>query len=437
MPKVEIDYSNTIIYKIACNDPNITDVYVGHTTNFVQRKHAHKQVCNNINSPCYNLKLYKTIRKHGNWSNWEMSIVNFYNCKDQYEARQKEQEYYVLLGATLNTVEPLKLNMHNTKKVLETKCLENIINKKLSNNYECDICQVKCSKKSHYIDHLNTKKHKNREEIMVELLEKDNVLSKPVEIPIFSNLTCICGNTYKYMSGLSRHKKICPELQPKEKKKEKDNEISDKELMLTILKENSELKTMILDVCKTMAASNNITNNNNNVTNNSINNSNNKTFNIQVYLNEDCKDALNLSEFVSSLQLQLHDLEETGRLGYVDGVSQIITTKLNDLEATKRPIQCSDVKRETLYIKEENKWFKEDDKKDKIKNAIKQITRKNIHQIPSWMKANPGCTDPDSKYNDTYLQIVFNAMSGDSTEEQLSNINKIVTKVSKGTAIEK
>ena len=434
MPKVEIDYSNTIIYKIACNDPNITDVYVGHTTNFVQRKHAHKQVCNNINSPCYNLNLYKTIRKNGNWSNWEMSIVNFYNCKDQYEARQKEQEHYVLLGATLNTVEPFKLKKHNTKNVLEAECVENIIKKKLLNKYECYICQVKCCKKSHYIDHMNTTKHKNREK-MVEILEKDNVPPKSVETPLFSNLTCICGNTYKYMSGLSRHKKICPELQPKEKKK--DNEISDKELMLTILKENSELKTMILDVCKTMAASSNITNNNNNVTNNSINNSNNKTFNIQVYLNEDCKDALNLSDFVSSIQLQLHDLEETGRLGYVDGVSQIITTKLNDLDATKRPIQCSDVKRETLYIKEENKWFKEDDKKDKIKNAIKQITRKNIHQIPSWMKANPGCTDPDSKYNDTYLQIVFNAMSGDSTEEQLSNVNKIVTKVSKGTAIDK
>jgi hypothetical protein len=318
---------------------------------------------------------------------------------------------------------------------LEPKCVENIINKKLSNKYDCDICQVKCSKKSRFIDHINTKKHKNREEMMKIIEKNNNVPPKPVETPIFSNLTCVCGNIYKYMSGLSRHKKICLELQPKEK--EKDNEISDKELMLTILKENSELKTMILDVCKTIATSSNITNNNNNVTNNSINNSNNKTFNIQVYLNEECKDALNLSDFVSSIQLQLHDLEETGRLGYVDGVSQIITTKLNDLDATKRPIQCSDVKRETLYIKEENKWFKEDDKKDKIKNAIKQITRKNIHQIPNWMKANPGCTDPDSKYNDTYLQIVFNAMSGDSTEEQLSNVNKIVTKVSKGTAIDK
>jgi hypothetical protein len=154
-------------------------------------------------------------------------------------------------------------------------------------------------------------------------------------------------------------------------------------------------------------------------------------------LNEDCKDALNISDFVSSIQLHLHDLEETGRLGYVDGVSQIITTKLNDLDATKRPIQCSDVKRETLYIKDENKWFKEDENKDKIKNAIKQITRKNIQQIPNWIIANPGCLDPESKDNDTYLHIVSNAMSGSTTEEQTNNLNKIVTNVSKNVAIDK
>ena len=102
MPKVEIDYSNTIIYKIICKDPLITDAYVGHTTNFVQRKYAHKQACNNIKSLCYNLKLYKTIRENGNWCNWEMTIVNFYNCKDHLEARQKEQEYFISLNATLN-----------------------------------------------------------------------------------------------------------------------------------------------------------------------------------------------------------------------------------------------------------------------------------------------------------------------------------------------
>ena len=293
----------------------------------------------------------------------------------------------------------------------------------------CELCDYKCSTKFNFNRHLLTDKHK--------MIHCENEQ--------MSNFICLCGNKYKYSQGLSKHKLKCieqevatldiePMTQSKDKFKSKD-EITDKELMLTILKENSELKTLILDVCKTMASSNNITNNS---INNSINNnSNNKTFNVQVYLNEDCKNALNLSDFVSSIQLQLHDLEETGRLGYVDGISQIINTKLNDLEATMRPIQCSDVKRETLYIKEENKWFKEDDKKDKIKNAIKLITRKNIQQIPTWVKANPGCTDSQSKDNDTYLQIVFNAMTGDSTEEQFNNVNKIVTKVSKGAAIDK
>jgi hypothetical protein len=294
----------------------------------------------------------------------------------------------------------------------------------------CETCDYKCSTKFNFNRHLLTDKHK--------MIHCENEKT--------SNFICLCGNKYKYSQGLSKHKLKCIEqeitsfmdvetiIQTKDKDKDKDNEITDKELMLTILKENSELKTMILDVCKTMASSTNVTNNS---INNSINNSNNKTFNVQVYLNEDCKNALNLSDFVSSIQLQLHDLEETGRLGYVDGISQIINTKLNDLDATMRPIQCSDVKRETLYIKEENKWFKEDDKKEKIKNAIKLITRKNIQQIPKWIKANPGCTDSQSKDNDKYLHIVFNAMSGDSTEEQFNNVNKIVTKVSKSAAIDK
>ena len=304
---------------------------------------------------------------------------------------------------------------------------------KVQTKFSCIFCNYFTCNKKDYNKHLSTSKHKNNCKISDFQQE---IPKNPLNPKIFD---CVCGKVYKERSGLWKHKLKCDKQEDKlldietVKQTQKDSKFTDKELMLTILKENSELKTMILDVCKTMASSNNnsINNSNNN------NNNNNKTFNIQVYLNEDCKDALNLSEFVSSIQLQLHDLEETGRLGYVDGISQIINTKLNDLDATMRPIQCSDVKRETLYIKEENTWFKEDDKKDKIKNAIKQITRKNIQQIPSWVSANPGCTDPQSKENDAYLQIVFNAMSGDSTEEQLNNVNKIVSKVSKGTAIDK
>ena len=109
MPKTEIDYSNTIIYKITCKDPSIKDVYVGHTTNFVQRKHAHKQSCINEKSSTYKCKLYKVIRENGGWHNWMMEIVNFFNCADHYEARKKEQEYFKILNATLNSVEPLPL----------------------------------------------------------------------------------------------------------------------------------------------------------------------------------------------------------------------------------------------------------------------------------------------------------------------------------------
>ena len=278
-------------------------------------------------------------------------------------------------------------------------------------NFYCESCDYKCSSKYNFNRHLLTDKHK-----MIHC-ENEQI----------NNFVCLCGNKYKYSQGLSKHKLKCLKYAPLQMQNQNQQQpIIDTCFVIELLKQNQELQKSLIELSKEKT-----------VTNNSINNSNNKTFNIQLYLNEDCKDALNLSDFVSSIQLQLHDLEETGRLGYVDGVSQIINTKLNNLDATKRPIQCSDVKRETLYIKEENQWFKEDDKKDKIKNAIKQITRKNIQQIPSWMKANPGCTDSQSNHNDAYLQIVFNAMSVDSTEEQFNNINKIVTKVSKGTAIDK
>ena len=269
--------------------------------------------------------------------------------------------------------------------------------------FYCKKCDYICCTKYNFTRHTSTQKHRR-----IHLEQKYEQTSK---------YTCKCGKIYKYSQGLSKHKLFCIQNIPPQ---------IDTTLVIELLKQNQELQKSLIELSKEKT-----------VTNNSITNSNNKTFNIQVYLNEDCKDALNISEFVSSIQLQLHDLEETGRLGYVDGVSQIITTKLNDLDATKRPIQCSDVKRETLYIKDENKWIKEDDKKEKIKTAIKQITRKNIQQIPVWVKANPGCLDPDSKDNDTYLQIVSNAMSGSTTEEQSSNLNKIVTKISKEAIINK
>jgi hypothetical protein len=242
MPKIDIDYSNTIIYKIFCKDPEIKDIYIGHTTNFVQRKYAHKQTCNNIKSPCYNLKLYKVIRENGNWSNWDMSIVQFYNCKDHLEARQKEQEHFVTLNATLNSIEPLSYNQKNTS------CNKNnnenpLVDTNLSNNeFICKKCNFKCFKKGDWNRHNLTLKH---------------VKNEQNNINIYSNNRghiCICGKKYSYRQGLSVHKKTCMDSKLYSEKNSND-------LIKTLIKDNNEIKTMILDTFKLIQANNNSTNN--------------------------------------------------------------------------------------------------------------------------------------------------------------------------------
>ncbi len=151
MQKPEVDYSNTIIYKITCKDPNIKDVYVGHTVNFVQRKHGHKQSCNNEKSSNYKCKLYETIRSNGGWDNWHMEIIHFCKCKDQYEARSKEQEYFVLLNANLNSIEPLPKpkEVVSTKIVKKSTAIETTVNIE-PNNKKKYLCEqqdnLKCNK---------------------------------------------------------------------------------------------------------------------------------------------------------------------------------------------------------------------------------------------------------------------------------------------------
>jgi hypothetical protein len=446
MPKVVIDYSNTIIYKIFCKDPLIKDLYVGHTTNFVQRKYAHKQSCNNIKSPCYNVKLYKTIRLNGNWSNWDMVIVQFYNCKDHLEARQKEQEHFISLNATLNSIEPLpftipsKINILSKNYNNNNKYHSEPSSKKIDLDYNdtnsiffCKNCDYTTSKKSSYDKHLLTTKH--------------NIATEKEQIVALDSYKCICGKNYKDNSGLWRHKKTCLPINQDDNNNNKQPEtndnnpldISDKEIIKMLIHECTEFKNLILDQNKTiieLSKNNmNITNNTNNNTN--TNNSHNKTFNLQFFLNEECKDALNISEFVSSIKVELEDLEATGRLGYVEGVSRIMNKNLKELDISKRPIHCSDLKREVVYIKNDDQWTKEEEAKPILKKAIKQVAFENIKMIGEWRKKYPGCMASDSRKNDLYLKIVGNAMSGLTTEEQLSNIDKIVSKVAKEAVIDK
>ena len=158
---------------------------------------------------------------------------------------------------------------------------------------------------------------------------------------------------------------------------------------------------------------------------------------MQFFLNEQCKDALNISDFVTSIKPQLIDLEKTGRLGYVEGVSRIINKNLNELDTFMRPIHCSDLKRNTLYIKDDNQWQKENENNPILTKAIKYVANENIKQISEWKKVHPDCTDSDSKQNTLYLNIVSNAMSGGTREEQSNNYNKIISNIAKEVVIDK
>jgi hypothetical protein len=255
MPKNEIDYSNTIIYKITCKDTNINDVYVGHTTNFVQRKHAHKQSCINIKSPNYKCKIYEVIRNNGGWDNWSMQIINFFNCRDHYEARQKEQEYFVLLNATLNSIEPMPKPKFKSIKICEKndyKC-SNQNNIKMENvkmpenaKFYCEVCHFICCKKSNYEIHCQTKKHRYR--VSGNEMENAEITKNPI-------YECKCGKDFKTNAGLWKHKQKCnqekeqEQEQEQEQEKEKD-EPTDKELIMMLIKDNSELKNMILEIVK-------------------------------------------------------------------------------------------------------------------------------------------------------------------------------------------
>jgi len=270
--------------------------------------------------------------------------------------------------------------------------------------YYCEKCNYTSNKKYCWEQHLSTKKHIN--------FTKDP-----------SSLTCnICNKVIKHKSSLTRHKKHCF---PKE-----EDFVIDKDMILMLFKQNTELMEMLKQPSL-------INNNVNNVNNNNTTNSNNKHFNLNFFLNETCKDAMNIDEFVSSIKVNIEDLEHTGRRGYVEGISSIFIKNLNNLEHHLRPLHCSDSKREVLYIKNNNEWVKEKDDKPILTHAIKTIANENIKQIPIWKNLNPGCTLSDSKKNNTYLKILSNSMCGITQEETVNNVHKIISNISKEVFIDK
>jgi len=291
--------------------------------------------------------------------------------------------------------------------------------------FYCDICDFNTESKRDFERHTQTQKHQNA----------INGLQDTTDLAIdFQKYKCIyCNKEYKHHSSLWKHKKTC--------KHQYDDDVSDfmnmsdKNLILTLINENKEFKQIIIDQNKTIQDL--ATKVGNQHSNNNTNSHNKTAFNLQFYLNETCKNAMNISEFVESIRPTLKDLEYVGRKGYVEGVSNIILQKLKNMDYTYRPIHCSDSKREILFVKENNEWHKEEEQSLILTRAIKQIAHENMKNINEWKLQHPGCTDPDSKVNDLWLHIVSNSMSGITKEETDKNVGKIISNIAKEVVIKK
>jgi hypothetical protein len=299
--------------------------------------------------------------------------------------------------------------------------MSTILVPKSSEKFKCSACDYSTSRNSQYERHILTDKHLKRC-LSTEINEK-----VPKGSDVFE---CLCGKSYKERSGLWRHKQKCnidsvKEIDEKNSYKPEE-EHSDKDLIMLLIKENSELKNMMMEVIK---------NGTNNTVNSNNVNSHNKSFNLQFFLNETCKDAMNIMDFVESIKLQLSDLENVGRLGYVEGISNIIVKNLKALDITERPVHCTDQKRETMYIRDEDKWEK-DESNSKIKKAIKRVASKNQRLLPKFKEAHPDCGTYHSKYSDQYNKIIIESVGG-SGDNDAEKEEKIIRNISKNVVVEK
>ena len=281
--------------------------------------------------------------------------------------------------------------------------------------YYCKICDYGTSRKSSIDKHFMTAKH-------IKTTNDNGKVAKSC------NINYSCKNCEKYFNdrtGLWRHIKKCKDIT--DIKDINNEQLSDNAIIMLLIKENSELKNLMMEVIK----------NGTHTTINSHNtNYNNKTFNLQFFLHETCKDAMNIMDFVESIKLQLSDLEKVGNIGYVEGISNIITTNLKALDVTQRPIHCTDNKREILYVKDENKWEKENDEKKKLRKAIKHVAHKNSKLILEFKKMYPDCAKSHSKKSDQYNKLIIEAMGG-MGENDLEKEDKIIKRITKEVTIDK
>jgi len=271
----------------------------------------------------------------------------------------------------------------------------------------------------------------------------DDVVVPSPSVPSYPAYSCkYCKKPYINRTGLWRHNKkfgsSCIKNVIDSSKIENTTELKD--IISTMMQMNHEFKAQILDICKTSMATTALTTpptvasiTNNNTNNNNMSNCYNQTVNLQFFLNEQCKDAMNMKDFVNSIQLNTDDLESVGKLGYVEGMSNILITNLNKTELHKRPVHCSDIKRETLYVKDADKWERDGPDHAKMVLAVLAVEHKNVSLMGEWAARNPRCMDSNTKENAQYFKLSKTVTDG----AQDGNISKIIKRVAKNVLIDK
>jgi len=459
MPKIKIDYSNTIFYKICCKD--VADLYIGHTTNFVQRKHSHKQGCTNIKSSTYNCRLYTFIRNNGGWDNWHMEIIAFHECNDLMSAKKYEQYYFEKYNATLNSIEPLPTSYYkcnkNTNVVLQdenkqslycnacnmyfsstsaqyvhnqsnkhAKTIEknsNIIIANKAKHYNCIKCDFVCSKQSDWSRHVMTIKHQHGDKMVTN---GDNLTPNNANYVYI----CGCGSAYKYRQGLSRHKKICSGHQGNTVIQNNliqntstvsnvinsSNEI-DKELLIKLLLKNQDVMEKMMEIMPSIG----------NHSHNTTNSHNTQNFNIQMFLNEQCKNAMNLTDFIDTLPITAETYDNTIENGLTKTITTMITNGLSQLDILERPIHCTDATRKTIYVKEANIWEK-DTELLKLLFGIKNLARKQRTMISKWKDVNDGWEDDDNIQTKLTTLICHSMTDIENDEKETGKIIRAIGK---------
>ena len=295
-----------------------------------------------------------------------------------------------------------------------------------SPKFICKICDIKTNNKKDFNRHILTLKHEKT--LNLTNCEQNNPQNTILQIYMCD----ICNKQYKSRVGLWSHKKICKHQPTITEDNQIDTSTLDMNMIMQLLKQNDEFKALMVEQNTKLieAYTNNTT---------SINtiNSNNKTFNLQVFLNEQCKDAMNIMEFVDTIKLDLDDAESVRKLGYVNGISNIIIKHLKALDVHMRPVHCTDLKRETVYVKYQDVWEKEGDDNKLMRKAIKHVAVKNYNAADIFKELHPDCMNWDSKHGDHFALLRIEALGGKGNINIYDSHTKIIKKIAKEITIDK